>query len=70
MNTQAIVRGADALPRRYETVVDMLADAAARAPHAEAVVCEDRRLSYRVYLRCVAGLNQAAAVLALRSTLR
>ena len=55
MNTPAIVRGADALPRRYETVVNMLADAAARAPDAEALVCEDRRLSYRVYLRCVAG---------------
>ncbi len=55
MSDLAVARGADALPRRYETVVDMLADAAARAPDAEAVVCEGRRLSYRGYLSCVAG---------------
>src|SRR5260221_11778534 len=33
----------------------MLADAAARAPESEALVCEGRRLNYRDYLACVAG---------------
>jgi long-chain acyl-CoA synthetase len=55
MTTPAVARGAAALPRHYETVIDMLADAAARAPDAEALVFEDRRLSYRGYLSCVAG---------------
>jgi long-chain acyl-CoA synthetase len=37
------------------TVVHMLADAAARAPNAEALVCGADRLSYREFARCVAG---------------
>ena len=37
------------------TVVHMLADAATRAPNAEAVVCGADRLSYREFARCVAG---------------
>ena len=49
------IAGAAALPRVHRTVVHMLADAAARSPDAEAVVFEDRRLSYRQYLRCVGG---------------
>ncbi|MFO1217156.1 MAG: AMP-binding protein [Burkholderiaceae bacterium] len=48
-------RDFSALPRVHATVVHMLADAAARAPSACAVVCDDERLSYAQYLRCVAG---------------
>ncbi len=43
------------LPKVHETVVHMLADAAARAPDAIAVQCEGRSLTYREYLRCVGG---------------
>ncbi len=43
------------LPRVHETVVHMLADAAACAPDATALVCGEDRLSYAQYLRCVAG---------------
>ena len=52
MTDAAIV---EALPRVFPTVVHMLADATARAPNAPALVCEDRRLNYQEYLRCVAG---------------
>jgi long-chain acyl-CoA synthetase len=38
------------------TVVHMLADAAARTPDAEAVVCGADRLTYCEFARCVAGL--------------
>jgi len=55
MTAPAVARGADAMPPAFETVVHMLVDAAARAPAAEALACEDRRLSYRGYLACVAG---------------
>ncbi|MBI3517164.1 MAG: AMP-binding protein [Proteobacteria bacterium] len=55
MTRPAVATGASALPPAYETVVHMLVDAAARAPDAEALVCEDRRLCYRDYLACVAG---------------
>jgi long-chain acyl-CoA synthetase len=55
MTGLAVARGAAALPPAFETVVHMLADAAARAPDAEAVICDDRRLSYRDYLSCIAG---------------
>ncbi len=55
MSRAAVARGADAMPPAFATVVHMLADAAARAPDAEAIVCGDRRLSYREYLSCVAG---------------
>ena len=43
------------LPHVYPTVVHTLADAAERAPQREALVCEDERLNYQEYLRCVAG---------------
>ncbi|MCM2253509.1 MAG: long-chain fatty acid--CoA ligase, partial [Ramlibacter sp.] len=39
----------------HPTVVHMLAEAAAAASAAEALVCGQRRLSYTQYLRCVAG---------------
>ena len=55
MTAPAVATGAAALPPAPETVVHMLADAAARSPDAEAVVCDDRRLTYRQYLACVAG---------------
>ena len=44
-----------ALPRTYPTVVHMLLDAVERAPEWEALVCDDERLTYAEYLRCVAG---------------
>lgn len=40
--------------RTWTTVVEMLAAAAAEAPHTEALVCGERRLSYASYLACVA----------------
>ncbi len=43
------------LPKVHPTVVHMLADAAARAAGATALVCEERQLNYAEYLRCVAG---------------
>ncbi len=45
-----------ALPRRFETVVHMLADAADKAPDAEALSFEGRTLTYREYERCAGGL--------------
>ena len=42
-----------ALPQVYETVVAMLAAAAAESPQQEAIVCDGTRLSYAQYLRCV-----------------
>jgi long-chain acyl-CoA synthetase len=43
------------LPQAHPTVVHMLADAAARWPHADALVYAGKRLCYAQYLRCVAG---------------
>ncbi len=48
-------RKADALPRVHQSVVHMLADAAERAGESTAITFEERRLTYRGYLRCVAG---------------
>ena len=48
-------RAAPALPRVHPTVVHMLADAAARVPHGEALVCGEQRLDYASYLECVRG---------------
>ena len=45
----------EGLPFVFPTVVHMLADAAAAAPEQTALVCEDDRLTYAEYLRCVAG---------------
>ena len=39
----------------HATVVHILADAAQRAPGAEALVCGERRLGYDEYASCVAG---------------
>ncbi len=47
------------LPRVYPTVVHMLADAAARATQAQALVFEGRRLAYAEYLARVGGLARA-----------
>lgn len=44
------------LPPTWPTVVHMLADAAASAPATEALVCGERRLSYREVVACVAAL--------------
>ena len=43
------------LPEVFPSVVHMLADAAARSPDAPALICDDERLTYGQYLRCVAG---------------
>jgi len=51
------------LPRLYDSVVHMFADAAARAPRATALICGDRQLTYEEYLRCVGGF--AAELVAL-----
>lgn len=58
----------DALPRVHETVVHMLADAAATAPDATALVCGERRLSYAEYLRCVAGFAGELVALGARGS--
>lgn len=43
------------LPTVHQTVVHMLADAAARASESTAVVFADRKLTYGEYVRCVGG---------------
>jgi long-chain acyl-CoA synthetase len=40
---------------KFDSVLQMLARAAEQAPDQEAVVCEDERLTYAEYGRCVAG---------------
>ncbi|MDP3514762.1 MAG: AMP-binding protein [Sulfuritalea sp.] len=42
------------IPEVYPTVVHMLHAAATAAPRHEALVCQDERLTYAQYLRCVA----------------
>ena len=42
---------------RYPTVIHMFAEAVADAPHAEALVLNDIRLTYTDYLSCVANLT-------------
>jgi long-chain acyl-CoA synthetase len=55
------------MPERvYPTVVHLLADAAQRAPDAEALVFGERRLGYAEYLSCVAGFAQELAALGAR----
>ena len=43
------------LPYIFDTVVHLLADAAERAGDAAALVCEDRRITYEEFARCVGG---------------
>jgi long-chain acyl-CoA synthetase len=50
-----MVTSAAPLPTVYPTVVHMLAAAAVEAGEAEALVFDDRRLTYRDYAACVAG---------------
>jgi len=45
----------ETLPHVFPTVVHMLAHAAGRAPHQNALICGEKRLTYAEYLRCVAG---------------
>ena len=45
------------IPIVYPTVVHMLAAAAAEAPHNEALVCQDERLTYAQYFRCIAWFS-------------
>ena len=45
----------DALAGAHESVIAMLAAAAADAPHSEALVFGERRLDYAGYVACVAG---------------
>ncbi len=49
------IQSVEDLPFVHETVVHMLSRAAEMSPEATALVCGDRRLTYRGYLRCVAG---------------
>ena len=60
------MRGPDTLPLRHETVVHALADAAAQAPDATALVCGDETLDYRGYAACVAALAAELAPLGTR----
>lgn len=46
---------------RYDTVVHALAAAAERAPDRIALICRDRSLSYRQYVRAVGGLARYLA---------
>jgi long-chain acyl-CoA synthetase len=46
------------LPTIFPTVVHMLADACARSPQREALICENDSLSYVEYTRCVAAFAQ------------
>jgi long-chain acyl-CoA synthetase len=43
------------LGKLHPTVIHMLAEAASLSPDGEALVCQDRRMTYRDYLSCVAG---------------
>jgi long-chain acyl-CoA synthetase len=45
------------IPDVYPTVVHMLAATVAQAPDHEAVVCQDERLSYAQYFRCIAWFS-------------
>jgi long-chain acyl-CoA synthetase len=60
------MNGPDALPLRHETVVHALADAAAQAPDATALVCGDETLDYRGYAACVEALAGELAPLGTR----
>jgi len=40
---------------KFDTIVQMLARSADQAPDQEALVCEDERLTYAEYARCVSG---------------
>lgn len=51
----ASVHGGAAMPAAAPTVVHLLAQAAARAPQREALVCADERLDYAGYLGAVAA---------------
>jgi long-chain acyl-CoA synthetase len=55
------------LPHVFPSVVHMLVEAAARSPETIALVCDDRRLSYAQYLRCVAGLARELIALGARA---
>ncbi len=50
----------------YASVVHMLADAASRAPRAEALVFAGRRLGYAEYVSCVAGFARELEALGAR----
>ena len=60
------MRAARRLPHVHETVVHMLAAAAERSPQGEALVCDEERLTYEQYLRCVAGFSHELAGLGAR----
>ncbi|MBI5445193.1 MAG: long-chain fatty acid--CoA ligase [Deltaproteobacteria bacterium] len=54
------------LPKVFETVVHMLAEAAELSGGAPALVCEGRKLTYAEYLRCVAGFAHELRALGAR----
>lgn len=55
-----------ALPKVYETVVAMLAAAAAESPQQEAIVCDGTRLTYAQYLRCVSWFARELVAMSAR----
>ncbi|MFQ5914256.1 MAG: long-chain fatty acid--CoA ligase [Nitrospinota bacterium] len=54
------------LPKVFDTVVHMLADAAKRAGNATALVFEDRQLTYTEFARCVGGFASELVTLGAR----
>ncbi len=54
------------LPKVFDTVVHMLADAAKQAGDATALVCEDRQLTYSEFAGCVGGFAAELAALGTR----
>jgi long-chain acyl-CoA synthetase len=52
--------------RRPATVLELLAEAAERAPRHEALVCGERRLTYAEYASCVAGFARELQALGAR----
>ncbi|HEX6017476.1 MAG TPA: class I adenylate-forming enzyme family protein, partial [Burkholderiaceae bacterium] len=64
--TAAAVRGASAMAAAAPTVVHLLADAAARAPRREALLCGDERIDYAHYLAAVADFAHELQALGAR----
>ena len=46
------------LPRSFDTVVHMLQDAGGKSPDHVALKCEGQEMTYRSFIRCVAGFAQ------------
>ena len=55
------------LPRVFESVIHMLAEAAELAPENTALICDNRRLNYLEYSRCVARFSEELVGLGARN---